>query len=224
MTTKESKGTVIICPGGGYSWLSGRESEPIKKAFEEHSWRGEVLNYEVGCDLGTRPLKQLGEKVSEVRKENPHKPVVVCGFSAGGHLAASIGVHYKDLGLERPDALILSYPVITTGEYAHKGSIRNLGGDDTGYFSLEKHVTPDTPPTFIWATATDEDVPVENSLMFAAALSKAKVPFEMHIWPYGAHGLSLATPEVDEPEKGRYADEHIAKWFMLCIEWLDKIF
>ena len=224
MTTKESKGTVIICPGGGYSWLSGRESEPIKKAFEEHSWRGEVLNYEVGCDLGTRPLKQLGEKVSEVRKENPHKPVVVCGFSAGGHLAASIGVHYKDLGLERPDALILSYPVITTGEYAHKGSIRNLGGDDTGYFSLEKHATPDTPPTFIWATATDEDVPVENSLMFAAALSRAKVPFEMHIWPYGAHGLSLATTEVDEPEKGRYADEHIAKWFMLCIEWLDKIF
>ena len=107
-------------------------------------------------------------------------------------------------------------------EYAHRGSIQNLAGsDDPGWYSLETQVTADTPPAFFWHTVTDPEVPVQNSLLLAGALSAAGVRYEMHLYPRGVHGLSLATPEVDEPEKHRVADPHIAGWFGQCLEWLD---
>ena len=113
-------------------------------------------------------------------------------------------------------------PVITAGKYAHRGSIQNLAGsDDPGWYSLETQVTADTPPAFFWHTVTDPEVPVQNSLLLAGALSAAGVRYEMHLYPRGVHGLSLATPEVDEPEKHRVADPHIAGWFGQCLEWLD---
>lgn len=118
--------------------------------------------------------------------------------------------------------MILGYPVITAGKYAHRGSIQNLAGsDDPGWYSLETQVTADTPPVFFWHTVTDPEVPVQNSLLLADALSAAGVRYEMHLYPRGVHGLSLATPEVDEPEKYRVADPHIAGWFGQCLEWLD---
>lgn len=219
-----ARGGVLICPGGGYGWLSPREAAPVAEAFRAEGWNAAVLTYTVRTagmpPLGRTPLRQAGEALGLVRAEWPG-PAAVCGFSAGGHLAASLGVHGQALGLPRPDALVLSYPVITAGQYAHRGSMDNLAAPGMQeFFSLEQHAGPQLPPTFLWHTATDPEVPVQNSLLFAQALAKAGVPYELHIYPRGVHGLSLATPEVEEPEKNRFADPHIAGWFSLCCAFL----
>ena len=149
---EDPKGIVLICPGGGYQWLSPREAEPVANAFTAGGWAAAVVYYTVRetpaqPPLGTLPVRQLGEAVLAAKQRCPALPVLVCGFSAGGHLAASLGVHWKELGLPRPDGMILGYPVITAGRYAHRGSIENLtGADDPAWFSLEKQVTADTPP------------------------------------------------------------------------------
>lgn len=226
---EDPKGIVLICPGGGYQWLSPREAEPVANAFTAGGWAAAVVYYTVRetpaqPPLGTLPVRQLGEAVQAAKQRCPALPVLVCGFSAGGHLAASLGVHWKELGLPRPDGMILGYPVITAGKYAHRGSIQNLAGsDDPGWYSLETQIAADTPPAFFWHTVTDPEVPVQNSLLLAGALSAAGVRYEMHLYPRGVHGLSLATPEVDEPAKHRLADPHIAGWFGQCLEWLDTL-
>lgn len=217
------KGVVIVCPGGGYEWLSPREAEPVAAAFADDGWISAILHYSVGHELGTVPLEQLGAAVRQMRTDYPDLPVAVCGFSAGGHLAASLGVHWQTMGLARPDALVLCYPVITAGTYTHPASMRNLTGiQDPHFFSLEHYVTRDMPPAFVWHTAADPEVPVQNSLLLADAMAEAGVPFELLIFPEGVHGLSLATPAVDEPEKNRFADAHVAGWFRLCLEWLEN--
>lgn len=238
------KGSVILCPGGGYEWLSPREAQPVADAFAANGWQPWVLSYTVaGPEVtpGDRPLRQLAWAVAQVRRQQADGlPVVVCGFSAGGHLAASLAVHWRDAAgwaapghSGRPDGVVLGYPVITAGPYAHRPSLEALLGKEpqgagradwarqAAYFSLERHVTADTPPVFLWHTAADELVPVQNSLLFAQALAEKKIPFELHIYPQGVHGLSLATPEVEEPEKQRWADPHVAEWFADCIRWLD---
>ena len=162
-----------------------------------------------------------GEKVNRLDRG----VLETCGFSAGGHLAATLGVHWRTLGLNRPDGLILCYPVITAEpELCNAESIENItGADRRDFFSLEKHVTPDTPPAFLWHTAADRDVPVENSLLFATAMKRAGVPFELHVYPFGEHGLSLANAEVEQPEKGRLPDPHVAGWIGECEAWLDQM-
>ena len=113
----------------------------------------------------------------------------------------------------------LGYPVISAGEWAHRGSFEMLAGDDLEkqqFFSLENHVDQEIPPVFLWHTAEDPTVPVENSLFFVKQLSKYKIPFEYHVYPFGKHGLSLATDEVAEPDKERFADPHVAGWIKLC--------
>ena len=219
---------VLVVPGGGYTHVSPRESDPVALQFAAAGYHTAVLHYAVGESArDALPMRQLAQAIGLVRQHAeqwnilPDK-IALCGFSAGGHLAASLGVHWKELGLPRPDGMILGYPVITAGKYAHRGSIQNLAGsDDPGWYSLETQVTADTPPAFFWHTVTDPEVPVQNSLLLAGALSAAGVRYEMHLYPRGVHGLSLATPEVDEPEKHRVADPHIAGWFGQCLEWLD---
>ena len=221
---------VLVVPGGGYSHVSAREGDPVALQFASAGYHTAVLRYAVGDDAAHGlPLRQLVSAIGLVRQHaaawhvQPDK-IAVCGFSAGGHLAFS-GAVLAVPGLPeqpRPDAVILGYPVITAGKYAHCGSIQNLAGsDDPGWYSLETQVTADTPPAFFWHTVTDPEVPVQNSLLLAGALSAAGVRYEMHLYPRGVHGLSLATPEVDEPEKHRVADPHIAGWFGQCLEWLD---
>lgn len=223
------RGVVLICPGGAYRWLSPREAAPVARAFTADGWQAAVLHYTVRCDptqqpLGTLPLRQLGQAVEMLRTRFPGLPLVVCGFSAGGHLAASLGVHGPELNLPRPDGLILGYPVITAGPYTHRESLENLAGPGPwDWYSLERHVTRAMPPVFLWHTVTDPEVPVENSLLLAEALSRAGVRYEMHLYPRGVHGLSLATPEVEEPEKQRLADAHIAGWFGQCLDWLSDL-
>ena len=223
------KAMIVICPGGAYRFLSPRESEPVARAFEAMGHATSILNYRIrqagDGPLGLEPVRQLSERVARLRQENPGLPIYVCGFSAGGHLAATLGVHWRTLGLERPDGLILCYPVITAEEeLCNAESIVNIVAErERGFFSLEKHVSPDTPPTFLWHTAADGSVPVENSLMFASALKRAGVPFELHVYPFGVHGLSLATEEVDQPEEGRLPDPHVAGWIDECGAWIRQM-
>ncbi|MDR2786491.1 MAG: alpha/beta hydrolase [Treponema sp.] len=244
----EAAGSVIICPGGAYRFLSPREAEPVARRFLKKGWRPYILRYSTGENLGTAPLEEAAEAVRLVREQDAATggkgAVVLCGFSAGGHLAASLGVHWNNAAvfpdaasrsLQRPDALVLAYPVISAGAFAHRESIDRLAGtvssaEDSGtmpggvdFFSLENHAGADTPPSFIWHTAADEMVPVENSILFAKALIRNGIETELHIFSRGPHGLSLATPEVDEPEEGRLSDTHVARWFDLCVEWLNGL-
>lgn len=223
------KAIIVICPGGAYRYLSPRESAPVARAFEAMGHETSILYYRIREEgdgpLGLEPVRQLSERVAQLRRDHPDTPIYVCGFSAGGHLAATLGVHWRTLGLERPDGLILCYPVITAEEgLCNAESIENIAqACERGFFSLEKHVTHDTPPTFLWHTASDGDVPVENALLFASALRRCGIPFELHIYPFGEHGLSLATEEVEQPEKGRLPDPHVAGWIGQCGEWIRQM-
>lgn len=207
---------VIICPGGAYRWISEREGEPVAQAFAAHGISTFVLSYTCADD-GYFPCALI-EAFTAVRcvrsraKEwriDPNR-IFLCGFSAGGHAAASAGVFWNHrlaerLGFtgntHRPDGLILGYPVITSGPDAHRESFVNLLGPAYSdgaleLVSLERRVTPDTPRTFLWHTARDDSVPARNALLFADALIKNGVETELHIYPRGEHGLSTARFDV----------------------------
>ncbi len=230
---------IVICPGGGYSHVSPREAGPVAETYYAAGYNTFVLQYSC-CEQAKafRPLIQLAATVSHIRDHadewliDPGK-IAVCGFSAGGHLAASLGTLFNDETFRnvfpvssriRPDAMILGYPVILSNEWAHAGSIHTVSGQaspeskEYRYFGLDQHVDAETPPTFLWHTAEDPSVPVENSLFFAAALSAAKVPFELHVLPTGGHGMSLCTREVNayNPYNGR--------WVEWSLKWLGKVF
>lgn len=233
---------VLICPGGGYSRTSEREAEPIAMQFNAAGFHAAVLYYSVPPAEHLQPLLDLSRAMCIIRehaeewKINKEK-IAVCGFSAGGHLAASLGVHWQKPYLSeiegisypdnQPNALILCYPVITAGPNAHQGSFNNLLGRDVSdellhEMSLEHHIGKQTPPTFLWHTFDDKSVPVESSLLFAQGLRKHQIPFELHIYPHGPHGYSLATEETDPSNMG--SDPHVATWMSLCIEWLRRVF
>ena len=211
LDTNRRRATIIICPGGAYSWCSDREAEPIAIKFNSLGYNCIVLYYttNLNSDPSTpiypQPQIQLAKTIEYVRSNAAHlnadpNKLIVLGFSAGGHLAASLGVFWKDYGPQaKPNALVLCYPVITSGPYAHRKSIRNLVGDNVelqSKMSLENQVSSDTPPTFIWTTKTDQSVPYQNSVLFSTALTKFSVPNKLVIYPSGTHGLSLGTREV----------------------------
>ena len=195
---------IVICPGGGYGMVSDREAEPIAMRFLGAGYHAVILRYSVAPAAHyPTALRQLAWTVAYLREHaaeyhiDPNK-VVVAGFSAGGHLAASYGVFWKkktflaeelevDAKQLRPNGLLLSYPVITSGPKAHRDSFKNLLGDQydnlVDEMSLENQVTLDTPKTFLWHTAPDDCVPVENSILFFTALHALEIPVEMHIYP-----------------------------------------
>ena len=160
------------------------------------------------------------------------------GFSAGGHAAGSLGVSWhrgelwQEMGLMpemvRPNAMVLCYPVITGGEYAHRGSFIALTGSqdisDHIAHSLDTQVTPHCPPTFLWHTFTDQTVPVENSLMMALALRKANVSTELRIYPAGRHGVSIANDQVCRGDDLTAIDPSIRTWCALATQFLKKTF
>lgn len=220
--TRVKRPAVLVCPGGGYSGTSPREAVPIALAFAAKGFTTFVLHYSTHTDGVLFPT-ELCEAAAAMKVIREHaeewdldeKRIAVCGFSAGGHLTASLGVFWNSdvlkkcgLGGEccRPDALILSYPVISSGKWAHRGSFNNLLGDDADnaemleLTSLEKQVSAETPPSFIWHTWTDNAVPVWNSLAFATVLAENGINAEVHIYPRGNHGLSLGTADVNTPE------------------------
>ena len=231
---------VLICPGGGYAFTSDREATPIAMSFLAAGISAFVLRYSCAPD-GVRFPTQLCEAAAAMKVIRSHaaewnldeKRIAVCGFSAGGHLAASLGVFWnsdllKDRGLGgescRPDAMVLSYPVITSGPKAHRGSFENLLGDQANdetmltLTSLEKQVTADTPPAFLWHTRTDATVPVMNSLLYVQALTEHNVPFAMHIYPTGYHGLSTADEQTNDSLEPAAAHAH--DWLDALMKWL----
>ncbi len=236
---------VVVCPGGGYHFLSDREAEPIVFKFLSAGFNVFLLRYTVEpYAKDYAPLIQAGMAIKYVR-ENAEKyntdpdHVFISGFSAGGHLAASAGTLWnikpvrEALGIEsgeapeginRPSGTILSYPVISGGDKAHKRSIKNVSGCDPltdeaiAEWSLELRVDETTSPAFIWHTFTDMTVPVENSLLYASALAAHKVPFELHIYPEGDHGLALCN-EFTHSKKQNMLVPHAEDWINLAIKW-----
>lgn len=243
----ESRPLVLVCPGGAYAYTSPREGEALAFQFLAMGYHAAVLNYSCAPAVYPTALTELAYSIKLIREHaeewhvNPRQ-IIVLGCSAGGHLTASMGVFWEEdllaeaLGVKnkemlRPDGLILCYPVITSGGFAHRGSIQNLLGigeeelDERKNpliekMSLENQVSAKTPPTFIWATYTDGSVPVENSLLFVNALRKAGVTTEFHMYPCGGHGLSLATYLTGSVA----VQEEVATWIKLVHTWIENRF
>jgi acetyl esterase/lipase len=224
---------MVICPGGGYGTLAGHEGNDYALWLNQNGVAGFVLKYRLGS-AGYRHPRMLEDASRAVRyvrakaadwKVDP-KRIGIMGSSAGGHLASTLLTHF-DAGKpeaedvierqsSRPDLGILCYAVISMGEHTHSGSRNNLLGKDPSpelikLLSNELQVTPQTPPTFLWHTAEDAAVRVENSLDFAAALRKAGVPFDLHVYQKGRHGLGLA----DKPPFNK-----VHPWANDCLFWL----
>lgn len=228
-----SGAAIVICPGGGYGGLAAHEGRDYALWLNQHGVAAFVLKYRLGSHGYRHPamLQDAARAVRTVRARaaewacDPQR-IGIMGSSAGGHLAATLLTHC-DAGRpdaadpvervsSRPDLGILCYPVITLGEFTHQGSKRNLLGPDPDpalveVLSNEKQVTRDTPPCFIWHTWEDTAVPVENALQFAAALRRAGVPFDLHVYQKGGHGLGLAA-------KPPFTNPH--PWAADCVFWL----
>lgn len=243
---------VLICPGGAYAYTSAREGEALAMQFLAMGYHAAVLKYSCAPARYPVALTELGAAMKLIHEHAKEwyvdpKAVVVLGCSAGGHLAASLGVLWKEeflakaLGLGeqerellRPAGMILCYPVITSGKFAHRGSFENLLGQEEGslerweeescllrQLSLEERVTGDTAPAFIWHTYTDGAVPVENSLMLVGALRRAGVSVEFHMYPEGGHGLGLAN-RLTECRDGGAIQEECTSWISLVHTWMEK--
>lgn len=235
---------IIICPGGAYCRCSNREAEAVAIKFNAMGYNCAVLFYSVNNidkteyspskqykTLYPTPQIELAEAIKYIRSHceelntNPNK-IAIMGFSAGGHLVASIGDYWQDYGEEaKPNAMVLCYPVITSGKYAHECSIHLLIGEDKTLMDkvcLEKHVNSQTPPTYIWTTKEDQAVPYENSLLYADALSQNNVLFCLKVYEKGCHGLSLGTQEVMDATKPVVPE--IQDWPERVDEFLLKIF
>ena len=216
---------LIVVPGGGYCMCVPPEAEIVAKKFYELGLNTFVLTYTtditMSVPLKKQPFYDLARAVRFVRAKSTEyclgNKLFICGFSAGAHVCGTLAVHYDDAEEKNagysayschPDGVILSYPVITTGEYTHIYSVQALIGknpteQELNYFSLEKNVTDKTPPCFIWQTATDNLVPVQNSYLFAHALKEKNIPFAHYVFPEGFHGLSIADKDFFDGNFGK---------------------
>ncbi|WP_234414200.1 alpha/beta hydrolase [Paenibacillus sp. CAA11] len=209
---------MLVLPGGGYQHHARHEGETIARWFQGLGMHAGVLEYQIEKIQPEALIQEVesslrwvreAEKTWKVNKDQ----VGLIGFSAGGHLAAISAV----TGREKPNLLLLGYPVITLDEpYAHAGSRHNFLGEQMSAerlaaYSADRQVDSSTPSAFLWTTANDASVPVENSLRFAAALSCAGVPFELHVFEEGRHGLGLSEENQD-----------CRQWVRLCENWLAK--
>lgn len=220
--SRPPRGAVVVCPGGGYSNRAPHEAAPIAQKFNELGFHAFVVHYRVAPYRFPAPQRDIFRAVRLIRSRAAEwgvdpAQIAVLGFSAGGHLTASSGTLFHEVNADagdaadafpqRPDAILPCYAVIAFKGWGHLGSGQNLLGDkldaQSEHFSLEKRVTPDTPPAFLWHTATDQAVPVRNSIEFATACWKNGVKAELHVFPEGPHGIGLAK---DYPDAQRWPE------------------
>lgn len=218
LETRQPRPFILVLPGGGYNHLAQHEGEPVAKWLNDLGIHAGVLAYQVGDFNATSLLNDVEDAFKWIRQAPKDWNVIseqvgMIGFSAGGHLASI----YATTRAEKPNLLLLGYPVISFLEpYAHNGSrLHFLGGNPTQEalhsFSSELQVNAQTPRAFIWTTANDASVPVENSLLFSAALSKQGIPFELHVFEEGRHGLGLSNDNLQ-----------CQQWLPLAETWLKK--
>ncbi len=235
---KGNRPAVIILPGGGYAGLADHEADPIALKLCSEGIPAFVLYYAVKASGKVFPVA-LAEALTAVKYVRDRAEefwvdpnnIATLGFSAGGHLCATTGTLWNSPVLDkyldgdrkayRPDKMILCYPVISTDTTPHIGSFQNLMGknfdelteEERLLCSAEKQVGSHTPPAFIWSTAEDTGVPPQNSMVLAMELAKNKIPFELHIYPHGYHGLSLGTHTTTPVTFGNNHG---------CADWSDK--
>lgn len=234
---KATGAALVVCPGGAYQHLAAHEGEVYAQWLNDHGVSAFVLKYRLGPSGYHHPamLQDAARAIRLVRarasewKLDP-KRIGIMGSSAGGHLASTLMTHF-DAGdsnaadpierqSSRPDVGILCYAVITMGKFTHQGSKRSLLDTNNTpelvqELSNELHVTKDTPPCFIWSTFEDRTVPVENSLQFAAALRAAGVPFDLHVYQKGSHGMGLGVRQYPADDPGK-----LHPWTADCLVWL----
>lgn len=243
MDARRTRPAVLVIPGGGYAMTSDREAEPIAMQFVAAGYQAFVLRYSVTPSVFPTALLEAAEAVKRIREHADEwhvdpNAIVVCGFSAGGHLAANLATstsddiirdHGYDPDAVRPNGLMLGYPVITSGPLAHRGSFEALLGDlrddETMLeaLSIEKHIDAKTPPVFVWHTVTDAAVPFENTMMLIRSCKEAGVSIEAHLFPDGEHGLALGTDETRRSD-GSGVVECVQAWPQLAVEWLHRTF
>lgn len=212
---------ILVCPGGGYTHLAAHEGDSVALRFAGLGFNAYVVRYSLAPEARyPRNVQDVACAVAHIRENAQaygQRPdaIAVLGFSAGGHVAGTLGVQWpkaelwSPLGLSceqvKPNAMVLCYSVISGGEFAHRDSFRQLTGTDDILrhqdFSLEHLVTPQTAPAFLWHTWEDALVPVENTLLMAMALRHHGVPAEVHIYPHGPHGCSLCDDSIGRPDK-----------------------
>jgi len=235
---------ILICPGGGYEFLSDREGESIAFKFNSFGYHAAVIYYSIAPVTYPTQLLEVSAAVKYFKDHaeeyhiDPDR-IAIYGASAGGHAAADYATGYfrdevtsvlkVSSDYLKPAGMILAYPVITSGPFAHRGSFDNLLGELKNdkkmleYLSIENRITKETPPAFIWHTFPDGCVPVENSLLLAEAMKKENIPFELHIFPSGDHGLGLADEITLSPNRTEI-NKSAAQWIDLCCVWLNDIF
>jgi len=226
---------IVVCPGGGYGGLAGHEGADYALYLNQHGITAFVLKYRLGSHGYRHPrmLEDAQRAIRTVRARATEwnldvKRIGIMGSSAGGHLASTAVTHFDsgkpgsadlvERQSSRPDLGILCYAVISMGTNTHQGSKNNLLGKEPSaelveLLSNEKQVTPNTPPCFVWHTAEDKAVKVENSLDFAAALQRNGVAFDLHVYQKGRHGIGLA-------DKPPFANPH--PWARDLIFWLKE--
>ncbi len=232
---------VVICPGGGYQRRDFNEEEPVALAMAARGICAFTVQYHVLPERFPRPQLDTAAALHYLKTHpdrfwlDPER-IALAGFSSGGHLAACIGVLgsrkelWDAISLDwhrdvRPHLLVLGYPVITAGPHAHRESFVRLTGSDDPQehapLSLENWVSPDTPKTFLWHTWTDGIVPVQNSLLFASVLARHGVKAEVHLYPNGPHGISLANSLTADPvrDPGSIVPE-AAGWLDLAVRFI----
>lgn len=230
--------TILLLPGGAYGFCSQREAEPITFHFLPEGYNVCVLEYSIAPQRFPEQLRQVAAAMELIyqNREEWHcdtEKVAIMGFSAGGHLAAMYSTQYDCEEVRqlfpqsrKVNGSILCYPVITADPaFTHEGSMLNLLGhqpdeQEVERFSNECHVTADTPPTFLWHTFSDETVPLKNTLVYAQALEAAGVPFELHIYPQGDHGLATADKHTCDEVTVHVA--HVAQWLESLKKWLKR--
>jgi len=219
----KKRGLVIVAPGGGYTIRAPHEADPVAEMVNAHGINAAVLHYRVKpymhpCQMqdAQRAIRYVRHQATEWGIDPQH--IAILGFSAGGHLAATVSNHYDagnptaDDPIERqscrPDASVLCYAVVSFQDFTHPGSCINLLGENASMaaraeLSNELRVTSDTPPAFMWHTAEDTGVPPENVLRYATALAAHGVPYELHIYQDGRHGIGLG---LEDPATATWGD------------------